>query len=351
MKKIEHTCKKNNLLNNEKSKNLKKNQQASEKPDIATKLAMDILGSIMQFLRTMSADISCASSPCPACIAPHMHKVVSAINQQKPITFVLPAFPGKSPNLEKVLGPLPDMAEKLALRFLNDLSHKIKELYEPGAQIILCSDGRVFSDIVGMQEEDVTNYQNELDKIIENSDFTNISKFNLDIFCKGKTFLQMRNDLMEQYGQSLDALQAKVRRGGKHSENLEDSEAHRMYCGITRFLFEDSLYPGQTKSRTAIQKDSKIRAYEVIRRSNAWSQLIAERFPNAVRLSIHPQTCGAEKLGIRFIGTESWMTPWHGVVVNTAQGFVLMKRWEAEKLSAQLVKDSEGLPSHYQLAQ
>jgi pyoverdine/dityrosine biosynthesis protein Dit1 len=122
-----------------------------------------------------------------------------------------------------------------------------------------------------------------------------------------------------------------------------------MYCGITRFLFEDSIQPGQTKSRTVIQKESRAKAYEVIRRSNAWSELIAERFPKAVRLSIHPQTCGARKLGIRLIGNESWMTPWHGVAVDTKEGFVLLKRSQAEELGAQLVYCSNGQPSHYKL--
>ena len=87
------------------------------------------------------------------------------------------------------------------------------------------------------------------------------------------------------------------------------------------FFFEDSLSPGQTKSRTALQKKSKARAYEVIRRSNAWSNFLEELFPEAIRLSIHPQNCGARKLGIQLLGTESWLTPWHCVAVETKDGF------------------------------
>src|SRR5690606_14168433 len=100
---------------------------------------------------------------------------------------------------------------------------------------------------------------------------------------------------------------------GTCSADREDKEAHHIYCGITRFLFEDAMYPGQTRSRTAIQKDCRVRAYEVIRRSNAWSALLAQRYPDAVRLSIHPHPCGAAKLGIQLLGAECWMTPWHGV--------------------------------------
>lgn len=317
----------------------------------AATLAQKILTGIMPYRRIASTDKQCAASSCPACLAPHLQKVTSAVARRNPITFVLPAFPGKSPNPAKVLGPLPDMAERRALLFLNKLCQEIQSAYEPGARVILCSDGRVFSDIVGMREEDVTSYQQSLDEMIYEMGPGSISTFNLDEISEGNNFSQIRHDLIGQYGISLDALKEKVRKGGQSSNDPEEAEAHRMYCGITRFLFEDGLYPGQTKSRTAIQKDSRARAYEVIRRSNAWSKLIAERFPDAVRLSIHPQTCGAMKLGIQLLGTDSWMTPWHGVAVDTGNNFVLMKRWEAEKLDAQIVLDDRGRASHYRLAQ
>jgi pyoverdine/dityrosine biosynthesis protein Dit1 len=272
-----------------------------------------------------------------------------AIMQSKPVTFVLPAFPGKSPNSAKVIGPLPDMAERRALKFLGRLCDQIRKIYAPGAQIILCSDGRVFSDVVGMREEDVTAYQEELTTLIEELGLPDILTFNLDELCHGLDFDRVRRMLMAQYGKSPESLKEKIRRCGTPSESSEDSEAQRMYCGITRFLVEDAMFPGQTKSRTAIQKDAKVRAYEVILRSNAWSELIAERFHDAVRLSIHPQACGSAKLGIRLLANESWMTPWHGVAVETGEGFVLMKKWEAENLGAHLVVDAKGRGSHFRL--
>ncbi len=315
--------------------------------DRATKVAKDIMAEVMQF-RRMPNHENC-DLPCPSCLSPHLPKVTSAIQQGKPVTFVLPAFPGKSPNLAKVLGAMPDIAEQHSLQFLNQLCNRIRKHYLPGARVILCSDGRVFSDIVGMREKDVTDYQHELAQMIKELNLENLSTFNLDELCDGRDFVQMRNELMDEYGKSLESLREKVRRGGKLSENSEDQEAHRMYCGITRFLFEDSMYPGQTKSRTAVQKDSRIRAYQVIRRSNAWSELIGELFPDAVRFSIHPQTCGAKKLGIRLMEAESWMTPWHGVAMKTDEGFVLLKRSQAEALGAQMVCSENGRPSHYDL--
>lgn len=315
----------------------------------ATETAERILAEFMNFRRVPKSSDLCGDVGCQTCSSLHLPKVISSVSRNEPVTFVLPAFPGKSPNSEKVLGHLPDYAEQLSLNFLGNLCRRIKEYYQPGVKIILCSDGRVFSDVVGMRESNVTAYQIELDKLIKKMALSDITTFNLDDFYEELSFSQMRDELMKRYGKSLDFLKHKVRSGAKTSASPDEREANSMYCGITRFLFEDAIYSGQTKSRTAIQKESRSRAYEVIRRSNAWSELIAERFPEAVRLSIHPQACGSRKLGIRLIGNETWMTPWHGVAVETKTGYVLLKRSEAEALNAKLIYCSNGHPSHYQL--
>lgn len=317
--------------------------------DSAAEIAKRILTEVMVFRRVPKSTPSCGDIECLKCTSPHLPKIISAVKNNKPVTFILPAFPGKSPNPEKVLGSLPDLAERLSLLFLGNLCQQIKNIYAPGIKIILCSDGRVFNDVVGMMEQHVGAYQVELDTLIEEISLSDISTFNLDDFYEGLNFVQMRDELMNNYGTSLDVLKAKIRNGTQPLASTDEQEAHRMYCGITRFLFEDATHKGQTKSRSAIQKESRYKAYEVIRRSNAWSQLLAEHFPMAVRLSIHPQTCGAKKLGIRLINNESWMTPWHGVAVESKSGYVLLKRSEAEALGAQLIYSSDGRRSHYQL--
>jgi pyoverdine/dityrosine biosynthesis protein Dit1 len=81
--------------------------------------------------------------------------------------------------------------------------------------------------------------------------------------------------------------------------------------------------------------------------------LIEARFSDAVRLSIHPQSCGAKKIGIRLSASalwpDSWQTPWHGVAVDTGGRFMLLKRAQAEALGARLIH-REGRPSHYILS-
>lgn len=315
----------------------------------ATQLAQSVLSKVMQFRRMIEECQDNCTTECPKCHRPHENKVATAIMQNKKIRFVLPGFPGKSPNLAKVLGYLPDMAEKQALQFLNDLCSQIQEIYEPGAEVIICSDGRVFSDIVGISEEHLTAYQIEIDRLIAELNLTALSTFNLDDIKKIHDFDQARTALLKNYGQDLNLLKDKIKRGGKDAIDPDDIEANRMYCGLTRFLVEDQMYPGQTRSKSAIQKECKEKAYLAIIRSNAWTDLIAEKFPDAIRLSIHPQACGSKKIGIQLLGKETWTTPWHAVAVNTNKGFILMKHSEVKKLNSKLILDEYGRSSHYEL--
>lgn len=334
-----------------KYKNVVKETKCEIFPTIesAEYLARKIMLKVMQFRRIAGRNKSCATSGCEACLKPHLSQVISAIENRQPITFVLPAFPAKSPNPAKVLGALPDMAERLSLEFLNNLCKQIQKMYSPGAKVIICSDGRVFNDVLDINDSDVTRYQEEFALMLKESSFVSADTFNLDEVYEGLSFEQMRERMMEQYGEPLDIIRDSVRKGSQMSCSIEDEEMHRHYCGMTRFLLEDAMRPGQTISRTALQKSCRQRAYIVIQRSKAWSALIADRFPDAVRLSIHPQTCGTPKLGIRLMEAENWMTPWHGVAVDVGGSFVLLKRAQAEQLGAHLVY-RESQPSHYELS-
>jgi len=58
----------------------------------------------------------------------------------------LPAFPFKSANkVYKVLGPLPDKAEELALERLNTMCSRIMKVYKPGARVTVISDGITYN--------------------------------------------------------------------------------------------------------------------------------------------------------------------------------------------------------------
>lgn len=75
-------------------------------------------------------------------------KVKSSVADNAPVTLVLPAFPWKNPNRDKVLGPDPDLGDELGLSRLNGLCREISKVYPYGARIILICDGPVYNGAV-----------------------------------------------------------------------------------------------------------------------------------------------------------------------------------------------------------
>lgn len=85
-------------------------------------------------------------------------QVRSLVQANDTIQLTLPAFPCKSPNSDKVLGTLPDMAERMSLRFLRQLCDEIEKVYVPGARVLICSDGHVFGDLIQVDDDTISDY-------------------------------------------------------------------------------------------------------------------------------------------------------------------------------------------------
>ena len=304
-----------------------------------TRTARSVMEIVLRYQRKSKGANECAADPCEKCLTAYAAPVERLVAAGEPLRFVLPAFPGKSPNSAKVLGFLPDTAERLALEFLDRLTVRIREVFEPGAEVLVCSDGRVFSDAVGIPDDHITAYQRELQVMIDGLDHRGVGLFNLDDVPELAEFdhQQMRDMLTERYAEPLEALCDRVRSG----------EDVALYRAVTRFLFEDANTPHYRGSRAGLQREARMRAYVVLQRSKAWGDLLAERFPDAIRLSIHPQPCSAEKLGIHLVETaDNWLTPWHSVALAKGERYVLVKRSEAEACGARLVH-TDGRPAHY----
>lgn len=271
-------------------------------------------------------------------IALQLPKLQYYISQNLPIHLILPAFPAKSPNPRKVLGKLPDLGEEIALTFLQSLCNDIRQVYAPGARLTICADGRVFADLVQVNDADVSAYNDVLKQQIQHLGTLDLEVLNLEDLLTTTSFDEARAWIVAQYGEPIDDLRARVR----------DTEHHRaMFNGIHRFVSEDNLALAPEKSKNRVKEESKEVAYEVIRRSNAWTRLLAQEFPHAVRLSIHPQHPYSDKIGLRITrAVDDWLTPWHGVVVLRNNDYVLMKRYQAEELGAELV-EKNGRPSHF----
>lgn len=246
--------------------------------------ASKILHEILHYRRRFSGsdqDISLENE----LVIPHPIAAHSDICQrQSAVHFILPAFPAKSPNPNKVLGTVPDMAEKLALTFLNALCENIKA-HAPGA-LTICSDGHVFSDLINVNDDTINTYQGKIKALIHDEQLNCLDVLNLgdidEFAALTDDYDALRSTLLQGYADPLEDIRTFL---------INDEDGTRLYRAITRFMFEDGLdarLPGLQNGTAAGRL--RQRAYGVIQSSWAWGNLLAQCFPDAIRLSIHPQT-------------------------------------------------------------
>ncbi|HEY3607880.1 MAG TPA: isocyanide synthase family protein [Pseudonocardiaceae bacterium] len=310
---------------------------------VSTEIAQQVLGLLYRYRRvdeSLEAESGDSPSmPCDACFEARVSRLAHFISRHEEIHFVIPAFPAKSPNRSKVLGSLPDLGEYLALSFLQALCDYIGHFYASGARVTICSDGHVFADVVGVTDDAVTAYRANLTSMISAANWKSLDLFGLDDAFGSLHYPRLRQVLEENYASTIGELKQRTR--------TEDS-MRALFNGIHRFMFEDALGTrGAESSRTKLRQESKEAAYQTIRRSNAWSRMVAERFPGTIRLSIHPQPPHSEKFGLRLMRTkDGWLTPWHAVVLDDGVHQSLVRRWEAEQLNASVVWRN-GRPSHF----
>jgi pyoverdine/dityrosine biosynthesis protein Dit1 len=267
---------------------------------------------------------------------PQQEQILRLVQTGDKIKLTLPAVPCKSPNSDKVLGTLPDMAERMSLRFLRQLCDEIEKVYVPGARVLICSDGHVFGDLIWVNDTTINDYTAGLIDMINTEKISCIDIFQLGHLYHRVDFDTQRALLVEEWARPLPVLREEV---------TSNEYQNKLYRGITRFLMEDSCL-SDSMSKSALQRLSKARALAVMQRSEAWGNLIAHHHPRTVRLSIHPQPPNSAKLGIMLLNaTDTWVTPWHAVFVDSGNSNLLMKHREA-KLIGNLVREN-GRPSHY----
>ena len=199
---------------------------------------------------------------------------------------------------------------------------------------MLCSDGAVFADLVGVSDAEVRSYRRELEGLARSLELR-VRVFDLDDAFALPSAARARTQLMSRYGGTVEELRER---------SANSIATRRMVDGIHRFLFEDDLGRGEPGTRSQLKRATHERAHEVVLRSEAWSNLVAAAFPRALRLSIHPQLPVSAKLGIHLIDTDdAWLTPWHGCAVLDGDRFRLMRRADAEERGAVQRTSEDGL--------
>lgn len=271
---------------------------------------------------------------------PLFQKIYALSFERKKLTFILPAFPAKSANRNKTIGDEPDYADVLGLRTLQAMASKLQNIYSPGVEIVICSDGRVFNDIVLVSDEALMTYKSGIKSIIAHERLDLLKVYSLDDCFKHQDYQLMRLALEQEYAISLDQIRYKM----KSSPTYQS-----LFNGIHRFIKEDMQAICLNLSKNKLMEQSKEIAYKVLQRSGAWDGLLEKKFPETIRLSIHPYPITHQKFGIKLVeSSDRWATPWHNVALQIGDSFQLVKRQQAIHFGAKL-NWAEGEYAFYKL--
>lgn len=257
-------------------------------------------------------------------------KISKFIMQEKPISFVLPGFPAKSRNTRtKVLGALPDGAEEVSLLQFAKFANEVQGVYTKGASINIVSDGYVFNDMVQISDGDVSAYENECKSLVTGLPL--IWHTINEVYNSNSEKSVLVEKLLAEFGMREEVLKDRIR---------NDPDTNLLYCGMSIFVQEDLYWPdGMSKNK--IKDSAKIVAKEMIRRSEAYTGLIKQAFPESIRLSCHPSINDGTKFSWRFVpGLSISASPWHNSLYVAPDGsYTFKKRFQAEKEGLEIVME------------
>lgn len=255
-------------------------------------------------------------------------KLLPFINANKPIKFSIMGFPMKSPNdRDKTIGHLPDLAEQETLKNFDAFNIAIKQVYPPGIQVSIISDGFAFNDVMEVQDKIVEQYQ---EISMDMSKDMSINWFNLkDFYSKNISLETMRNKLIAQHGITEQVLEQRI---------LFDTDVNMLYKGMIRFMNLDIAIRDYS-SKSQLQKAAKIMARTMMFRNEAYSKLVQAEFSDHIRLSMHPSINNGTKFSFQLIRSEhAWTSAWHCALMIREDGqFETIHKKDAEARGLELV--------------
>lgn len=258
------------------------------------------------------------------------------VNNQ-PLKFSMLGYPMKSPNTrDKVLGDMPDLGEQKSLENFRDFDNAIREVYPAGIDVAIISDGYIFSDLMGVSNKVVAQYE-EIAK--DMARVAPIRWYDMTNFYPNSLCMpDVREKVMEEFGINEEILTKRI---------LLDPDVNTLYRGMILFMEQD-LAMQTFPSRNQLQKRAKILAREMMFRNEAYSALIRANFSDHIRLSMHQSVNNGTKYSFQLIRSPLvHRSPWHSAILIHADGVMESIHKKDAPATAELIHQ-DGRPFYYQ---
>ena len=256
-----------------------------------------------------------------------LEKIKMFIINNKTIDFVLPSFPGKSPNKNSSFNGKFGYEERYSINIIEKMLSEIKSIYTYGARIFIIHDGHLFTDL------GITRTDKELDDYIKEfreSICKEIISISFKELMNCGDYAEAREKINELYTQLLNVKELK-------------GEVIEKELLFTKIEFKHQL-SDNNMSNNHLQIIAKKIAKESLLRKQALSMIIEEKFDEAIRLSIHYQDKDSKKLGIKLIDKAINLgSPWFNIIYKCNNGEIILGKKDWFKYRRHLIKDDNGL--------
>lgn len=298
------------------------------------------------------------------------------VSRNIPIEAVLPAFPCKSSNFNKVASCFPDKGEELALLQVIDFVQAVEAVYPPGLKFFIVSDGHVFSDCIHVDDDVVDLYGEKLQELyqkVKPDGFDGIEFRGLNdcfvsddkhVIAGDLAAVHVDHHVPTQLAEETETNRKILMLGCDDNaqvlrEQISTPNHPRLYLyrGFNKFMAEDLAETEIAKliSRKKFKKLTSAVAFEMIRRNDAYSNLVELVFPFHLRLSIHAHHNAGPKYGICLLSRDICApaghnkdeedrllhipTPWHNSVfkIENSDKYIV----SPSLLSAEIDKQGE----------
>ncbi|MCO5583347.1 hypothetical protein L7F22_037257 [Adiantum nelumboides] len=263
-------------------------------------------------------------------------KLEDYIHQERPIDFILPAFPFKAPiranGSRSTLSSLPDKSEEIALQTLNVFADSIQEIYQPGATVTIVSDASVYGDLLQIDEMEAFEYGHALREMAKDLGLKHLRFIRpIGLRKNDDTFTNSQQEYFNQNQELRQILETEYSSNQFYeNENINATKKH----------YDNVLTGYNDQNKENVQK-------AMIKRGKAYAALIAKTSPDSIRLSIH-ESNNLDKITFDLFPPSTnpnFITPWHGAVaILKDASVVIVDASTMDKDRFEVIKNAKGQP-------
>lgn len=225
---------------------------------------------------------------------------------------LLPAFPVKSPNPDKVIGTAPDFCEFTAVLKLYDFCKKIGQLYEPGVRLTLLSDYHTFGSLIGVDAAAHNQYREQLRGIVgeiqqDGEDYISITGLGDFPEFEGRKERDFQEILRQKHGdrdfEASVSTSETIKNKLKSCQDENNLAFVQDFSGLRAFMQQDQKYILQRQGLgegDAYRRRSDELAAGMMVMGKALTAFLSEHYPadQHLRLNIHNHPFDGKKFAI-----------------------------------------------------